>query len=70
MINIDYLNDQLEGKTWFAGDEYSMADIAVTTQLLGLEMAGFTIDKDGKWPELHKHMKKSLARDSFKTILK
>lgn len=64
---LDYLEKALINNVWLAGDEYSMADVALVVQLLALQMAEFNLDTS-RWPNLAKHLQKSLKRPSFSLI--
>lgn len=65
---LDYLNQSVEKSEWMAGKEFSMADIAITTQLLALEMSGVIIDKK-RWNDLNAYFKRTISRPSFHRIL-
>lgn len=63
---LDYLESQIEGKHWFAGDQLSIADIAVTSQFVNLAHGGEHIDAE-RWPALSAHVARVTARPSFAT---
>jgi glutathione S-transferase len=63
---LSYLNDELATNDWFAG-EFSMADIAITTQLLALKMSGFEIDK--RFENLHRFLNKITKRSSLQKLI-
>jgi glutathione S-transferase len=65
---LDYLNQEVKPFSWIAGDEFSIADIAIATQLIALKMAGFEI-KD-KWEDLGCYLTTVLNRPSFRRIIK
>lgn len=65
---LDYLNQSVITHEWIAGDEFSMADIAIATQFLALKMAGFEVDNK-RWSNLNQYLKKVTARESFKKII-
>jgi glutathione S-transferase len=60
---LDYLDHALQGKMWFAGDAFSMADVAVFTQLLALQMAedGFDFSP---WTNLSRLLQQMSERKS------
>lgn len=61
--------DQLVAKTkWIGGDHFSIADIAISTQLLALRMADFEICAK-KWPHLSSYFQKIISRPSFNQII-
>ncbi|PHQ80310.1 MAG: glutathione S-transferase [Coxiella sp. (in: Bacteria)] len=64
---LKFLNESLSGKKFFSGDSFSMADVAITTQLLALEMYGVTISNE--YPNLKGHFKRIISRPSFVSIL-
>jgi len=49
--HLDYLESQLNGQSWFIENQFSLADIAVATQLLNLKHAGYSLDA-ARWPYL------------------
>jgi len=58
-----YLEDQLEGKTWLAGNDFSIADIAVTSQLFSAAHAGYEVPA-ARLPRLAGLMQNCLARET------
>ena len=44
---LEFLNNEVENKQWFVGNSFSAADIAISTQLLALEMSGYTLSESG-----------------------
>ncbi len=63
---MDYLESQIKGKDWFAGDQLSIADIAVASQFVNLAHGGEDIDAL-RWPALSAHVAKLIERPSFAT---
>ena len=61
---LDYLEQSICDKSWFAGDAFSMADIAITTQLLALKMAQVELNSE-QWPQLSSYFNKIMSRSSF-----
>lgn len=61
---LDYLEQQVKGKQWLAGDALSIADIAIVTHFVSLKKADYTLDAK-RWPNLAKYVERVLARDSF-----
>ncbi len=61
---LDYLDRSVASQQWIAGDEFSVADIAIATHLLALKMAGFDI-KDKQWNHLKSYLEKVASRPSF-----
>jgi glutathione S-transferase len=62
---LDYLNHAVTKYDWIAGDDFSMADIAIATQLLALKMTDFNLEK---WRHLNNYLQKVTARESFKVF--
>lgn len=65
---LDYLNGELNGKAFFLGDRMSMADIAVTSQLINMAHVGELIDED-RWPCLSSLLARMTARSSLSSLL-
>lgn len=64
----DYLEDQLGDKHYFLGELFSMADIAVCSQLINLAHAGELIDEN-RWPNLSSLLSRVTARSSVSSLL-
>src|SRR5690606_27229447 len=60
----DYLESSLGAAEHLVGGAFSIADIAVASQLLNMRFAGGSIDAD-KWPRLAAYAERILARPSF-----
>src|SRR5262249_18281695 len=60
----DYLESQLDGPRALAGGSFSIADIAVTSQLVNFRYAGHDVDA-GRWPKLRALVDATVARPSF-----
>jgi glutathione S-transferase len=60
----DYLEAELEGKTFLAGDVFSIADIAVACQLINLELVVGLPDAT-RWPSLVAFNERISSRPSF-----
>ena len=63
-----YLESQIAGREWFAGDQFSVADIAVTSQFVNFAHGGESLDP-GRYPALAAHVEKVLGRPSFSDLL-
>lgn len=65
---LNFLNSTLKNNMFIVGDQFSIADIAITTQLLALSMAGYEI-KPQPWPFLYEYLTSVLKRPSFKKFI-
>lgn len=65
---LNYLNRELNGKAFFLGERMSMADIAVTSQLINMAHVGELIDED-RWPCLSSLLARMTARSSLSSLL-
>ena len=63
--HFDYLEQQLGDNDFFVCDRLSMADIAVTCQLINMSHGGEQLDAQ-RWPALAAHHARMLARPSSK----
>jgi glutathione S-transferase len=63
-VFLDYYESELQGKTWFVGDSYSIADISVASPFVNVAHAGFAPDP-AKYPNLSRFLKTVIARPSF-----
>jgi glutathione S-transferase len=61
----DYLEKSLGTKEWIAANQFTVADIALASQIVNLQAAGEKIDA-AKWPHFAAYIDKILKRDSFK----
>lgn len=61
---LDYLDKQIEGRSYFVGDALTIADIAVASPFANLAHAGFA-PADASHPNLTRFLKTMLARPSF-----
>lgn len=61
---LNYLDEQLRAKQWFAGDAFGLADISVGVQLMQLQLvAAFDLSAD--YPALSAHLERCHARPSL-----
>lgn len=65
-ILLRYLENQIKDNDYFVGNKFTTADIAITTQLLALEMAKINIDK---YECLKNYFTKIKSRPSIKSII-
>lgn len=65
---LDYLNGQIEGRTYYVGDSLSIADIAVATQFVNLRHAGRAGALED-YPALLAFFERMMARPSFAEFL-
>lgn len=66
--HFDYLEQQLGNQNYLLGSGFSMADIALSTQLVNMEYAGEVVDAN-RWPGLEALYARTKARLSFRTVL-
>lgn len=66
--HLDYLEQQLGADDYFVGHQLSMADIAVTCQLINMEHAGEVVDAQ-RWPRLSAHFQRIKSRASTQSVL-
>ena len=63
-----YLESQIKGREWLAGDQFSIADIAVASQFANFAHGGEKLDPQ-QCPALAAHVDKVLSRPSFSALL-
>ncbi len=66
--HFDYLEVTLGDKPYFLGDQLSMADLALASQLINMEHGGETLDAS-RWPALAAHYERVKARPSIQQVL-
>lgn len=66
--HLDYLETQLAAQQWFISNQFSIADIAIASQLINLQHAGYQLDAQ-RWPGLSQHLQRTCQRDSVSSIL-
>jgi glutathione S-transferase len=64
---LDYLSQSVMHGQWIAGEQFSMADIAIVIQLLALKRAGIEIS-ESKWSDLNNYLMRVIHRPSFNAI--
>ena len=62
---LDYLESQLQDKQWLVGNSFSIADIAIATHFVSLQLIGEKLN-DQRWPKLAAYITRVLERPSFK----
>lgn len=60
----DYLEKALDGNDYFVANQFSIADLAVASQMTQLDLVAGTPDAS-KWPSLVKHTEAMKARPEF-----
>lgn len=60
----DYIENQLEGKTWLVGETFSLADIAVGVQYGNLAYTGYSPSAE-RWPNIAAFLKRLGENDAF-----
>jgi len=66
--HFDYLERQLGQETFFVGNRLSMADIAITCQLINMAHGGEQLDAQ-RWPRLAAHHARMLELPSVASLL-
>lgn len=62
----EYLESQLEGD-WLVGDDLTIGDIAVVSNLVHLSHVGLLPDRS-RWPKLARYAERMMSRPSFRTL--
>ena len=65
---MDYLEGQLGEKTWFAGDQFTVADIAVGSPFMNFQYAQQKVDEQ-RWPKMAAFVQRAMGRPSFQKAL-
>ncbi len=65
---LGYLEEQLADRLYFVGDQLSMADIAVCSQLINMAHGGELID-ELQWPNLSSLLSRVTSRSSVSALL-
>lgn len=65
---LDYLENQLSGSEFIAGNALSIADIAIAAQVSNFGYGGETVDAQ-RWPKVAAYTAGILQRDSFKPLI-
>ncbi|MGG2396118.1 glutathione S-transferase family protein [Pseudomonas sp. SH1-B] len=66
--HFDYFEATLDDAPYFLGEQLSMADLALASQLLNMEHGGETLDI-GRWPKLVAHYQRIKASASVQQLL-
>lgn len=61
---MDYLEREIEGKTFLAGDKLTVADIAMASQFVNLQHGGETVDQS-RWPNMAAYIGRLHERPAF-----
>lgn len=65
---LPYLQTQLGEAEYLAGEAFSIADIALTSQLMNLDLVGFALPKD-RFGALRAHYERCIARPSISQFI-
>jgi len=65
--HLNYLESQLKDD-WFVENQFSIADIAIASQLINLEHAGLSLDAS-RWPALSAHLKRVSEHPALSQLL-
>ncbi len=66
--HFDYLEKTLGSATYFVGEQPSLADLAITCQLINMAHGGEQLDAQ-RWPNLAAHFQRMLTRPSVQGVL-
>lgn len=61
---LNYLEKELGDKQWIAGEDFSVADIALVTHFINLKASGESVD-NARWPKLASYIERVSSRKSF-----
>lgn len=64
----DYLDKEIRGRSFYVGDSFTIADIAVATHFANLKLAGGRLDPV-RWPALADFVERIHARPAFATLM-
>lgn len=62
--HLDYLEEQLGEHSYFVGERFTVADIAMASQFTNMQHGGEQIDA-GRWPRMAAYVERIQARASF-----
>lgn len=66
-LRLHYLEEQLENRTWFAGEQLTVADLSVYAQMVNLLHAGHLPSSDS-YPQLMAHFERIQTRPSAEKL--
>jgi glutathione S-transferase len=64
----DYLEKKVIGKQYLVSDQFTIADVAVTSTFLNMYLAGFPLS-ESKWPHLTTYLDRHFQRESFSSCV-
>jgi glutathione S-transferase len=64
----DYLEGEVADREYLAGGQFSIADIAIGSPFVNLQLAGESIDAS-RWPKLEAYVERIHSRPSFKACI-
>lgn len=64
----DYLEQELSTKTYFVNEQFTIADVTITSIFLNMYLSGFSLTKT-KWPQLHAYLQRNFKRASFQACI-
>lgn len=68
VVHFDYLEQQLAENSYFVGNRFTLADIAIVTQWVNFSYAKEGLDAT-RWPQLAAHKERIWQRDSWQSLL-
>lgn len=63
-----YLEKQLLGKQYLVDEQFTIADIAITSIFLNMYLSGYPLDH-AKWPHLSTYLRQNFQRPSFQSCI-
>ena len=65
---LEYLETQLGNNTYFVGDKLTMADVAITSQMVNYMHGGELIDAS-RWPKLSAYYQRMYQQETFSALI-
>ena len=64
----DYLEGEIGDNTYLVGDQFSIADVAITCQFIQMMYAGEALPAESH-PNIARYVDNHMHRESFKTLI-
>ena len=66
---LTWLDGQIGNKEYFVADQFTVADIGVTSPFVNMKHAGETVDSVGSFPNLSRYVKSMMARPTIAKLI-